>query len=505
MTLARVYELLKDKLLCEPSRALGADADKEIADVAYDSRRVRPGFVFTARDGARLDGHAYIPEAVQRGAAAVVCEAPAFFELYRKRFPHIPFFCVKSAGRALALLSAEHFSHPATKLTLIGITGTKGKTGTSVMLADMLTRSGIDCALIGTNGVYYGDIHEESENSTPASYELHRIFAETVARGIKVCIMEVTSQALKHERVYGLTFDVAVFTNLSPDHIGKGEHESFEEYRACKEKLFTVCRRALINADDEASDRLRGLLEERHVPYQTFSTLDPSADFYGCDERYYTEKSHMKTAYTLAEKDGGRERIQVNVPGRFAIYNSLCAAAVARSFGVSHDCIRTSLESIRIRGRTEAVGHPKARCPILIDYAHNALSAQSLFDAVRAYRPKRILCVFGCGGNRSRLRRFAMGEIAGKNAELSIVTSDNPRDEDPDAIMADILAGLSRTGGKYRLIRDRAAAIEYALEQSREGDIVLLMGKGQQTFEEVGGVKYAFDEREVVRKYWDSL
>lgn len=505
MKLSEVYALLEKDCVCAPSLAWAQERETEITDICYDSRHACPGCVFVALEGARLDGHTFIPEAVQKGAVAVVCEDENAAAQYGTRFSHLPMFCPENARRTLARLSAAFFGYPAQKLTLIGLTGTKGKTGTLTMLAEMFKKSDISCGRIGTNGIEYGSVHEDSDNSTPESYELHRVFADMVAQGLRYCLLEVTSQALLQERVYGLTFDTAVFTNLSPDHIGKGEHRDFEEYRACKGKLFTMCRTALVNADDAHTPYFRAILEAHQVPYKTYSTQDKSADFYGSDACFSLQNSRMQTTYTLAERKGATRRISVAVPGKFAIYNSLCAVGLARGYGLCYDALEEALKNVRIWGRTEPVEHPKCPFPVLIDYAHNAASLEALFEAVKVYHPERIFCVFGCGGNRSRLRRFAMGEIAGKNATLSIITSDNPRYEEPESIMADILTGVTRTKGKYRLIRERAAAIEYALGQAKKGDMVLLVGKGQQTYEEIRGVKYPFDERKIVKAYFDRL
>ena len=325
-----------------------------------------------------------------------------------------------------------------------------------------------------------------------------------VQSGIRYCVMEVSSQSLKLDRVYGLRFDTAVFTNLSKDHIGKGEHADFEEYFACKKKLFSMCASAVLNADSDRIAEIEDILTKEHTPFITYSTQDPTADFYGSDEKFYMENGAMKTEYTLVHK-GKRQRVTVGVPGRFSVYNSLCAVGVSSLFGIPCEDMLPALEAVHVIGRNELVKHPKCPFPVMIDYAHNALSLQSLFDAVRAYKPRHVVCVFGCGGNRSRVRRFDMGEIAGKNADLSVITSDNPRFEDLDAIFADILTGIAKTEGAYAVIKNRADAIRYALEHASRGDIVLLVGKGQQKFEEIGNIKYPFDERQVVKDYYDAL
>ncbi len=500
MKSSEVLAVLEKEILSVP----GNIPETEIGGIAYASDKVGKNFVFTAAVGAATDGHDYIPEALKNGAFLVVCEKREAYETYREAYPERFFVLVQSTRRALALLSAAFFGYPAEKLTLIGLTGTKGKTSTSFMIQNILQAAGIPTGLIGTTGIYYGKHYEYIDNSTPESYELHRLFADMVKTGMKMCVMEVSSQALMQERVYGLRFDTAVFTNISPDHIGKGEHKDFEEYLSCKGKLFRMCAKAVLNADSDRIDTIESILKEENVPITRYSCQDATVDFYGCQEKFYLDKGAMKTEYTLKHGDKER-RVFVGVPGKFSVYNSLCAISVASLYGIKPEILFPALENVRVIGRAEPVTHPKCGIPVIIDYAHNALSMQSLFDAMRAYHPKRILCVFGAGGNRSRVRRFDMGEIAGKNADLSVITSDNPRDEDLNTIISDILWGIAKTDGRYAIIKDRAEAIRYALEHAEEGDIVLLAGKGQQTFEEIKGVKYPFDERKVVKAFFDAL
>lgn len=502
MKASEIFAVLKkDGILLEIS---GLPPEVDISGIAYESGKVKNGFVFAAALGAVTDGHNYIPEAIRNGAFLILCEKREAYETYKQAYPECFFVLTQNTRRALALLSAAFFGYPAEKLKLIGLTGTKGKTSTSFMLRSILEAADIPTGLIGTTGIYYGEHYEYIDNSTPESYELQRIFADMVKCGMKMCVMEVSSQALKLDRVYGLRFDTAVFTNISPDHIGKGEHEDFEEYLACKGELFRMCERAAINADSDRIDYITDILKERHVPYVTYSCKNNAADFYGYQENFYMENGDMKTEYTLRCAKG-EERVFVGVPGKFSVYNSLCALSVAAFYEIPFSLSFPALEKVHVIGRTEPVKHPKGKVPVIIDYAHNALSLQSLFDAVRAYHPKRIICVFGAGGNRSRVRRFDMGEIAGKNADLSVITSDNPRDEDIGTIISDILWGIAKTEGRYAVIKDRAEAIRYALEHAEEGDIVLLAGKGQQKFEEIRGVKYPFDERQVVKDFYDAL
>ncbi len=476
----------------------------EIGGVAYDSRKVKQNFVFVAAVGAVSDGHDYIPKAIQNGAIAVICERRDAFEQYSAQYPSVAFYCVESARKALALVSAEFFGNPAKRLKLIALTGTKGKTSTSFMVAGVLNEAGKSCAIIGTTGIYYAGKFEYIDNSTPESYELHRLFADMVQSGVEYCVMEVSSQALMMHRVHGIRFDIGVFTNISPDHIGEGEHKSFEEYLYYKTRLFTMCDKAVVNGDSDCLDAVMRAIDEANIPCFKYSVNNTDCDFYATNERFYIDVD-MKTEFVFNSKDGVSKQLQVMVPGRFSVYNALCASSVAALIGISVDEIAAAISRVKVMGRTEPVRHERSQNPIIIDYAHNAMSMESLFDAIRIYDPSRIICVFGCGGNRSKLRRYDMGEISGKYADLSVITSDNPRDEALSDIIDDILVGMHKTDGKYVIINDRRQAIHHAIEAASPGDVILIVGKGHQTYEEIKGEKYHFDEREVVKEYFDNL
>ena len=511
MKLTDINTILADEIALREMTADSAVPEKavltdnaDITGVSVDSRRVQPGHIFVAAVGAMTDGHKFIPDAIEKGAAAVICERKEAYSRYRAAYPDVPFLMVRSARIALAMLAAAFYGYPAKNLKLIGITGTKGKTSTSFMIAGILEKAGIKTAVVGTTGIYYDGEYEFIDNSTPESLDLHRVFAEMVKRKVEYCVMEVSSQALMMNRVYGLHFHTAIFTNISPDHIGEGEHKSFEEYLTYKGSLFTMCDRAVLNLDADHIDYIKDILSGGNVPYVTYGCKNTDADYVGFGERFYID-TDMKTEYTLKTADGVEKRLDISVPGKFSVYNSLCALAATLSLGIDTDTAAAALAEIKVIGRTEPVHHEKCRIPVIIDYAHNALSLESLIGAVRAYNPNRVICVFGCGGNRSRLRRYDMGEISGRLADLSVITSDNPREESLDDILSDILVGIAKTDGKYVVIKDRRKAIFYALEHAHEGDIVLLAGKGQQDFEEIHGVKYHLDEREVVKEYYDSL
>lgn len=513
MIIADINRILKDELAVSVISGSGNEKvaididngfNSDVKGIAYDSRRVKQGYAFVAAVGAVVDGHDYIPNAVENGAIVVICELKTAYNKYSAMYPGVHFVMVKSSRIALAMISKEFFDNASDKLTLIGLTGTKGKTSTSFMVAGILNKAGKKCGIIGTTGIYYDGKFEYIDNSTPESYELHRIFADMLSCGVTHCVMEVSSQALMMYRVYGMHFEIGVFTNISPDHIGDGEHSSFDEYLSFKGKLFTMCDKAVINADSDSIGYIEDIIRSNGVACTRYSCTQNKADYYGINERFYIDVD-MKTEYTLKAAQGGEYKINVMVPGKFSIYNSLCAATVCLVLGIDIDIIIKALAEVKVVGRTEPVHHPKSKNPVLIDYAHNALSLESLFEAIKAYNPGKIICVFGCGGNRSRLRRYDMGEISGKYADLSVITSDNPRNEELDDIISDILVGVTKTGGRYVIVKDRKNAIFYALTHADEGDIVILAGKGDQDYEEIKGVKYPFDERKIVKDFFDGL
>ena len=480
---------------------VGDFADIDIKGVTSDSRNVKQGDIFICINGTVSDGHKYIPDAAKAGASAfVICDKEAFYE-YRTALPRKAIFLyAPDCRKTLARVSSYFYGDPAKKLRIIGITGTKGKTSTSFMIRDILKGSGINVGLIGTTGAYYNDKKIELDNSTPESLELNKIFAEMVKAGVTHVVMEVSSQGIMMDRVYGIEFETAVFTNLSPDHIGENEHKDFEEYKSTKGELFRRCKNAVISADSEHSDFFADIARESGANVVTYSATGNTADLYAANPKFIIDEG-LETTYDLC----GSIPVKVSTPGQFTVSNSLAAIAACETVGIDKAACVGALAHVSVIGRTEPVKHPKCDFAVLIDYAHNALSLESLFNAVRAYSPKRIICLFGCGGNRSKLRRYEMGEISGKYADISIITSDNPRFEEPDDIIADILIGMNKTNGEYVVISDRVKAIHYALSIAKKGDIVLLVGKGNEMYQEIKGKKYHMDEREIVKDYFDSL
>ncbi len=493
MKISALFDILKDDI----SENNFHGKDYEIKNLAYDSRKALSGGLFVCLPGALTDGHKYIDACLEKGVSAFIVSDKNVFSKYA--YSDADFFLVENSRKALAQISAEFFENPAEKLEIIGITGTKGKTSTSYMIKEILSCRGINIGIIGTVGIFFGNREEYIDNSTPESYELHRIFSEMLKCGVTHVVMEVSSQALKMYRTYGIKFSVGIFTNLSPDHIGESEHPDFEDYKRCKGILFSNCKKAVINADSQYFDYYHNIILKNNLPCITFSAKNKDCDFYGHDPVFLTDEL-LHTSFIL-DKCG---KIDVNIPGEFSIYNALCACAVSSIFGADFCDMKNGLAKVSVLGRAEQVKNPKCNFSVIIDYAHNALSLESLFKSVMCYKPNNIFCVFGCGGNRSKLRRYDMGEISGKYASLSIITSDNPRFENLDDIICDIISGMKKTDGKYIIIKDRQKAIFHALSLAKAGDIVLIVGKGNQKYEEIRGEKIFFDEREVVKKYYEQ-
>ncbi len=508
MKIKKLCEILSEefaeKVLSENANLTGLSCDGftgDISGITFDSREVKEGYLFVAIKGVVTDGHLYIPKAVVLGAAAVICEDAKEYRKYRQEYPEVSFFLVKNARRALAIAAKHFYDNACDKMTIIGLTGTKGKTSTSFMISKILNEAGMRCGIIGTTGAYFENFYLEMSHSTPESRDLHALFAKMQSLGATHIVMEVSSQALMMYRVYGIEFEVGIFTNISPDHIGEGEHTDFDDYLYCKSKLFTMCKKAVINADSDKCQYILDVCKVNNVEVVTYGCEREDADFGAIDEKFYIDGG-MKTHFDLIAKDG-KHPVEVSVPGKFSVFNALCAISCAFTLGVGFEPISRALKNVKVIGRIEPVENERLKAPVIIDYAHNAMSMESLFSAVKAYNPKRIICVFGCGGNRSKLRRYEMGEISGKYADLSIITADNSRFEELDDIIADILVGMGKTNGKYEIVKDRKEAIYRALDLSRKGDIVLLAGKGQETYLDVKGVKTHFDEREVVNSYFE--
>lgn len=488
---------MKLRKICEEIEytLLQGSLETEVRDIIYDSRKIAPETMFVCMVGAVTDGHKYIPDAVEKGASVIVLEK----EEEAAQIPeNITVLKVESARLALALMSAALFDHPARKLVTIGLTGTKGKTTTTYMIKKVLEMAGKKVGLIGTIGAMVGEEHLSSKNTTPESYELHRMFAAMVEAGCEYVVMEVSSQGLKLDRTAGILFDYGIFTNLSPDHIGPAEHASFEEYMECKSLLFRQCRIGIVNADDEHVD---GILKGHTCEVKTFSA-EKEADLMASDIGFINEDGKLGMHFKVS---GCMDcQAKVHIPGRFSVYNSMVTMLVCHLAGISDEAILEGLSKVQVKGRVEMLPVSKDYT-LIIDYAHNEVSTRSVLTTLMEYHPKRLICVYGGGGNRSKLRRYDMGEVTGEMADLCVLTCDNPRDEEIRDINNDIKVGLARSNGKYIEIDDRKEAIAYCMKNAKPGDMIVLLGKGHEDYQEIKGVKYHFDEREAVAEILDEM
>lgn len=462
--------------------------DEKITKIIYDSRKIEEGCLFVCIRGANFDGHDAIGEAVEKKAAAVLVESTD-----NVKDENITVIRTPDTRKGLAFVSAAYFGHPAEKMKTIGITGTKGKTTTAYMVKSVLENAGYKVGLVGTIEVLTGSRRMKAQNTTPESYLLQEYFREMVENGCDAVVMEVSSQGLMMHRTAGFTFDYGIFTNLEPDHIGPNEHESFEDYMRCKGLLFQNCRHGILNGDDiHTKEVLRG----HTCKVETFG-LFPGNDLQATEVEMVKEGGLLGVSFAV--KGVYQDKIRINIPGKFSVYNALTTLAVCRHFGVEEQKTRNALVCAKVKGRTEMV-KVSDDFSLMIDYAHNAMALESLLSSLREYNPGRLVCLFGCGGNRSKMRRYEMGEISGKLADLTIITSDNPRFEDPMEIIKDIRVGMDKTCGEFVEIPDRKEAIRYAIRGGKAGDIIVLAGKGHEDYQEIEGKKYPMDERVLIQE-----
>ncbi len=467
------------------------DLDVDVNKIECDSKKITNGDMFVAIRGFDNDGHEYIDEAIENGAKVIVAEDGYKFSK-EKLADDITVVVCKDTRELLAIASCNFYKNPSKKFNLIGITGTKGKTTTAFMLKAILEKHGQKVGMIGTIANYIGDEKiSESSRTTPESIELQEMLAKMAEEKVDTVIMEVSSQSLKLNRVLGCDFDIGVFTNFSKDHISKKEHTDMEDYYNSKAKLFTMCKTAYINADDFYVAKLKS--KELSCEIKTFG-IDNSADLIAKDLTVTNTTSDFKVKI-----DTKNERIKVTIPGRYSVYNSLAAISIALKFGVNAEEIKVALGSISVPGRSEIVPN-KRDITIMIDYAHTPESLENILQTVKSYTRGRVIAVFGCGGDRDNTKRAIMGEIAGKIADFTIITSDNPRTENPEDIIKEIEVGIKRTGSKYISIVDRTEAIKHAINMATKADIIVLAGKGHETYQEINGKKQHMDEREIINK-----
>ena len=459
--------------------------EQEVSSVVFDSRKVSEESLFICIRGAVVDGHSFVDDVVKKGAKTLVVEEEVSVP------DDVTVVKVEDTRYAMAYISAAWFGNPAEKLKTIGITGTKGKTTTTYMVKSILENAGYKVGLIGTIETIVGDKVTPASNTTPESYVVQQSFREMVDAGCDAVVMEVSSQGLMLHRTEGFVFDFGIFTNIEPDHIGPNEHTSFEHYLSCKAMLLKQCKVGIVNRDDSHFEKI---IEGHTCSLETYG-FSQEADLRAEQPKLVSRPGYLGISYHVA---GLMDfPVEIDIPGKFSIYNSLTAIAICRHFQVHQDDIVKALKTAKVKGRIEMI-KVSDEFTLMIDYAHNAMALESLLTTLREYNPHRLVCLFGCGGNRSRDRRFEMGEVSGKLADLTIITSDNPRNEEPQAIIDDIKTGISKTDGKYVEIIDRKEAIAYAIHHGEPGDIVILAGKGHEDYQEIKGKKYPMDERVLI-------
>ena len=464
----------------------------EVTELVNDSRKVTEGSVFVCISGAAFDGHKFVAQAAELGAAAVVVEKDVEVP------ENLTVIKFDNTRLALAEMSAAYFGYPAEELTTIGITGTKGKTTTTYMIRAVLEHAGQKTGLIGTIETIIGDERIPSVNTTPESYIVQESFRKMADAGLKNVVMEVSSQALMLHRTSGFEFDYGIFTNLAEDHIGENEHKDMDDYIHCKSLLFKQCKQGIVNGDDDYVERI---IKDHTCAIETYGMKDTN-DVYAENITRIQEPGYLGVAYDLKGKQ--EYNVHVDIPGDFTVYNSLAAISLCRHMGIVKEDVLSALNTIQVKGRLEIIKTP-GDYTLMIDYAHNAMALKSILETLKEYNPNRLVCLFGCGGNRSKERRFEMGEVSGKLADFTIITSDNPRFEDPEAIIEDIKTGISKTDGKYISITDRKEAIRYAIEHGEPGDIIVLAGKGHEDYQEIKGVKHPMDERVLIAEVLKEL
>ena len=488
-------ELKKILVGLEGIKAKG-NVDLEIKGIEKNSKEVKEGYMFVAIKGFSTDGHKYVESAIENGAIVVMVEEGC--DLKALNIPeNVTILMVPDTRKALAICSSNFYGNPSAQLKLIGVTGTKGKTTTTFMIKEILEKAGKKVGLIGTIATYInGKRIKDSDRTTPESLELQQTFKQMVDEGVEVCVMEVSSQSLKLHRVDGCQFDIVLFTNFSEDHISEKEHPTMEDYFNSKLKLFEMCKTGIVNTDDLHAAKIPRLFPDSNIV--TYG-IDNFANVLAKD--ITITNSYVDFKVKITDRN---ERVKTGIPGRFSVYNSLAAICVAQKFGISPEVVKEALAEVRVPGRSELVDN-KLELTIMIDYAHSPESLQNILQATKSYTRGRVISVFGCGGDRDSGKRPIMGEISGKIADYTIITSDNPRTEDPQKIVDQIEDGIKKTKGKYEVVVDRVEAIERAIKMANKRDIIILAGKGHEPYQEINGVKHPFDERIIVRDIVEKI
>ena len=468
---------------------INGDTNIDINKIEYNSKKITKGDIFVAINGYKEDGKRYIKEAIEKGAIAIVSQ-----DEIEERDEGITYIQVEDVRIALAIISATYYGSPARKLKIIGITGTKGKTTTAYMIRDILNASGKKTGMIGTIYNTYGNVCIEASRTSPESLDLQKLLKDMVDAQMEYVVMEVSSHSLVLDRVYGLHFAIGIFTNLSQEHLDF--HETMDNYLLAKSKLFEMCDFALVNGDDIHTPRLKKMIKCKTA---TFG-LDNAVNITASDVRINNNNVEFKMYVNKM-----LETIVINIPGRFTVYNALAAIGTCSLLGAQMDAILLALSNIKVPGRSEIIDVPKT-FTVMVDYAHNPSSLEAILSSIKKYVKGRIICVFGCGGNRDKEKRPMMGEISGRLADFTVITTDNPRNEDPSIIMKEIEDGVKKTKGLYKIIENRKDAIAFAMRIAWKNDLVLIAGKGHETYQELkNGKRIDFDERKVVKDIADKM
>ena len=483
-------ELKKILAGIEELKAKG-NLDINVNNIENNSKNIKEGDMFIAIKGFATDGHAYVNEAIKAGAKVIMVEQG--YDLKKIELTDdITLIVAKDTRAALAKCSCNFYGDPSKNFKLIGVTGTKGKTTTTFMIKEILEKAGHKVGLIGTIATYInGKMITESARTTPESIELQKTFAEMAKQGVEYVVMEVSSQSLKLHRVDGCKFDIVLFTNFSEDHISEKEHPDMKDYFESKLKLFSMCDNGIINVDDLQVSKIPNLFPNSNI--MTYG-IDNFCEVLAKD--ITITNSYVDFRVKISNRN---ERVKVDIPGRFSVYNALAAICVAKKIGIAPEKVIEALAEVKVPGRSEMVPNSK-ELPIMIDYAHSPESLQNILSAVKSYTRGRVISVFGCGGDRDKSKRPIMGEISGRIADFTFVTSDNPRTENPEEIVKEIEEGIKKTKGKYKVVVDRTEAIREAINMANKLDIIVLAGKGHEPYQEINGKKLPYDERIIVKE-----
>ena len=490
----KIIDLLKE---VDVKNTVG-DLNLDITNIHSDSRKIKEGGLFFAINGFTKNGIEFIPSAIENGAKAIIVEPDV--DIKNLNLPNnIPIISVANTRKALAQVACAFYDYPAKKLKIIGVTGTKGKTTTTFMTKAILEAHGYKVGLIGSIAVYIGkEKLYDTDRTTPESIEIQENLAKMVEENVDICVIEVSSQALMLERVTGCDFEVGIFTNLTEDHISPKEHPSMEHYFNTKLSLIEMAKHGVINADDETTKTIPYLLPNKDI--KTFS-IDNISNVKANPNSLEITDSYIDFTINF---NGKEEKIEATIPGRFSVYNALGAITACSYFGVTADEIRTALKDLRVLGRSELVPN-KLGLSIMIDYAHTPSSLESILLSVKAYAKKRIICAWGVGGDRDAAKRPVMGEISGRLADFTVLMSDQVRTEDPLKILKEIEVGIIPTGKPYKIIVDRTEGIRYAISIAEPGDVIVIPGLGNDLYLERNGVKYPYDERQVITQLIDEM